>query len=237
MENLKAQLCLLADLQEEDIKIERLKTRLIEIPSEITVKKESLAQITAETEEKKKEFVNLNGLKKEKEAVLDAKEKLVAKHSVDLNSVKSNDAYKAMLLEIEKAKADSSVIEDEILHLMERIDVEAENIKTYDASLKDAVQNINSQISALEAESKTIESDINALETVRVEASKKVDSNLLGQYERIREGRNGQGMSAIDGESCGACGMVLRPQLINQTLKFTEIVTCDNCSRILYKKN
>jgi predicted nucleic acid-binding Zn-ribbon protein len=236
MENLKQQLDILHNVQEEDLKIEALKARTIAIPEEIASKKASIAALRAETEEKKKTFVNLNSLKKEKEAILESKETLVAKHSSELNTIKSNDAYKAMLTEIEKAKADSSVIEDEILNLMEQIDKESENVKTYEVSLKEAEQKITAEIAALEAEGKNIQNEIGAIAIVRENEAKKVDANLLGQYERIREGRNGQGMAPIDGESCGACGMMLRPQLINQTFKFTDIVSCDNCSRILYKK-
>jgi hypothetical protein len=42
--------------------------------------------------------------RKNSELEIDAKDQAVRKHSGELNSVKSNDAYKALVLEIEAAK-------------------------------------------------------------------------------------------------------------------------------------
>ena len=51
-----------------------------------------------------------------------------------------------MLLEIEKAKADKSVIEDEILELMEKIDIESAVIKQAEADFKVFEQKTNAEI-------------------------------------------------------------------------------------------
>ena len=90
------------------------------------------------------------------------------------------------------------------------------------ANIKDSVQKSEQSLLNLQKE--------------REEFSKKINSNLLSQYERIRENRNGQGLALIDGDSCGCCSMTLRPQLINQATKCSELVYCDNCSRILFNK-
>ncbi|MDR1940968.1 MAG: C4-type zinc ribbon domain-containing protein [Endomicrobium sp.] len=236
MENLKQDLELLYSLQDYDIKIEKIKEEIAAAPDLIKEKLGDLENKKAETEEKKKNYVALNSLRKEKEALLDSKEKNVAKHSMELNSVKSNDTYKALLLEIEKAKADKSVIEDEILELMEKIDVEAAVVKQTETELKEFEQKTKNEISYLENSSKKLEADIAGLEKEREDFKHKVNPQILQQYERIREGRDGQGICIVDGESCGGCGMVLRPQLINQAQKCHELVFCDNCSRILLKK-
>jgi predicted nucleic acid-binding Zn-ribbon protein len=236
MENLKQDLELLYGLQDYDIKIEKIREELAGAPAIIKEKLQNVDNKKAEAEEKKKNFVALNSLRKEKEAVLDSKEKAVAKHSMELNTVKSNDAYKALLSEIEKAKADKSVIEDEILELMEKIDVESAVVKQSEAELKEFEQKTKSELSAIESSSKKLEADIAVIEKEREDFKHKVNPKILEQYERIREGRDGQGICLIDGESCGGCGMVLRPQLINQAQKCHELVFCDNCSRILLKK-
>lgn len=236
MENLKQNLELLYELQDYDIKIEKIKENVENSPVLIEEKEKDLQEKKATAEAEKKHFVELNSIKKEKEALLDSKEKLIDKHSLELNSIKSNDTYKAMLLEIEKAKADKSVIEDEILELMEKIDIESAVIKQAEADFKVFEQKTNAEIEEIKNSSKKSEDEIAKLEKEREEHKQKVDKNILEQYERIREGRNGQGICFIDGESCGGCGMVLRPQLINQAYKYTELVYCDNCSRILMKK-
>uniref|UniRef100_UPI0039B92F63 zinc ribbon domain-containing protein n=1 Tax=Candidatus Ruminimicrobium bovinum TaxID=3242779 RepID=UPI0039B92F63 len=193
-------------------------------------------KIRKDFEQKKSEYVRLNSLKKEKEALLATKEANIAKHNADLLTIKSNDLYKTCLLEIEKAKADKSVIEDEILQLMEDIDKEFINVKKQEEQLKQTENNIRQEIANIQDTVKKSEQNLLNLKKERDDFAKTINSNLLSQYERIRENRNGQGLALIDGDSCGCCSMTLRPQLINQATKCTELVYCDNCSRILFNK-
>ncbi len=236
MENLRETLMLLCDLQEKDIKIETLKNKLEDLPKFAEHKKQQLSTAKKEFDNRKETFVKLNSLKKEKESLLVSKESLISKYTTDLNNVKSNDVYKSCLLEIEKAKADKSVIEDEILQLMEDIDKETVNLKQYEADLKKAESEINGEIKNIEDSSLNMRQEIEKMKTERDSFSKSININILSQYERIRENRNGIGLSLVDGDSCGACNMVIRPQLINQATKCKELVYCDNCSRILFNK-
>ena len=236
MENLKQDLELLYELQNYDIKIENIRKHMAEAPLLIDIKQRSLEAKKQESEEEKKNFVALNSLKKEKEALLDAREKAIGKHSLELNTVKANDTYKALLLAIEKAKADKSVIEDEILELMDKIDIENTIVKEADAALKEYEQKIKNEIIEIENSTKKYSEEIKTIEDGREQHKLKVNKTILDQYERVREGRDGQGICLIDTESCGGCGMVLRPQLINQAQKCHDLVFCDNCSRILLKK-
>ena len=236
MENLKETLGLLYQLQEKDVKIFELKQNLTNLPKIIEEKQKKIADLKASFENKKAEYVRLNSLKKEKEALLSTKEAAIAKHTSDLNTIKANDMYKNCLLEIEKAKADKSVVEDEILQLMEDIDKEIVNLKKYEEDTKAKEAEINKEIADAKLTVDKAKENIEAIEKERDEFSKTIDKNILSQYERIRESRNGQGIATIDGESCSGCNMVLRPQLIVQATKCKELVYCDNCSRILFNK-
>ena len=236
MENLKETLELLYQLQEKDVKIFELKENLTKLPNLIDEKQKKIADVKASFENKKAEYVRLNSLKKEKEALLATKEASIAKHTSDLNTIKANDMYKNCLLEIEKAKADKSVVEDEILQLMEDIDKEIVNLKKYEEETKVKETEINKEIADAKQTIDKAKENIEAIQKERDEFAKTIDKNILSQYERIRESRNGQGIATIDGESCSGCNMVLRPQLIVQATKCKELVYCDNCSRILFNK-
>jgi len=236
MENLKETLELLYTLQEKDVKIFELKENLTKLPKIIDDKQKLISDLKASFESKKAEYVRLNSLKKEKEALLSAKEASIAKHTSDLNTIKANDMYKNCLLEIEKAKADKSVVEDEILQLMDDIDKEVVNLKKYEEETKAKESEINKEITEAKQTIEKAKENIEIVQKEREEFAKTIDKNILSQYERIRESRNGQGLAIIDGESCGGCNMVLRPQLIVQATKCKELVYCDNCSRILFNK-
>jgi predicted nucleic acid-binding Zn-ribbon protein len=238
MENLKQELELLYELQEYDVKIYNFKEKINKIPFEVEKKKRilGLQNKKAEIDVRKENFVRLISLKKEKESLLDLKEKKINKHSIELNVVKSNDIYKALLLEIEKTKEYKSILEDEILDLMDKADKEYTAIKTDESELKKLEQKVKDEMDKLESSTKELEEEIKRIEKEREKQKLKVNKAILAKYERLREGLRGQGISLIEGESCGSCGIFLRPQLINQAQKYHELVFCDNCSRILFKK-
>ncbi|OEG71630.1 hypothetical protein ATZ36_02610 [Candidatus Endomicrobiellum trichonymphae] len=236
MDNLRPELKLLYELQNYDIRISDIRRKISKAPSLVEEKKKSLEYKKTATETKKKNFVKLNSLRKEKEVSLDSKEKAISAHSAGLNSAKSNDVYKAVLLKIEKAGSDKSVIENEILELMDKIEKESVIVKSAEDELKEFEKIIKNEIKEFENFIKKLEKEVTAVEKEREEYKLKISKPILMQYERLRDGRDGRGICLINNESCGGCGMMLRPQLINQAYKCHELVFCDNCSRILLQK-
>ncbi|OEG69311.1 hypothetical protein ATZ36_10195, partial [Candidatus Endomicrobiellum trichonymphae] len=235
-DNLRPELELLYELQNYDIRISDIREKISKAPSLVEDKKKSLEYRKMETESKKKNFVKLNSLKKEKETAFDSKEKSISVYSIELSSVKSNDVYKAVLLKIEKAKSDKSAIENEILELMDKIEKESVIVKSAEDELKKLEKKVKNDIGEFENFIKKLEKEVTAVETEREEHKLKISKTILMQYERIRDGRDGRGICFINDESCGGCGMMLRPQLINQSYKCHELVFCDNCSKILLQK-
>jgi predicted nucleic acid-binding Zn-ribbon protein len=236
MEDLKQDLLLLFELQNYDIKISGINKQISLAPSSIEQKNIILENKKIELSEVKKKYVDLVSLKKEKESLLADKEKAIEKHSMEINTVKSNDTYKALLLEIEKAKVDKNILEDELLVFMEKVDEESAKIKTAENEFQKFEENIEKEITDIKNNVNKLKEDAITLKNKREEHKLKVSKSALSHYERLKEGRNGCGMSIVEDESCGGCGMVLRTQLINQALKGQELVFCDNCSRILFKK-
>ncbi|MDR3274527.1 MAG: C4-type zinc ribbon domain-containing protein [Endomicrobium sp.] len=233
---MKQDLELLYELQNYDLKIDEIKKKISQTPYLIKEKMRALEDKKTEVSVQKQSFIELNCLKKEKEAVLDSKDKAISKRSMELNTVKANDIYKILLLEIERAKADKNAIEDEILDLMDKIDGESIVVKSGDTELKEFEQKIKNEMNDLEEYAKKLKEEIISIVKEREIQKLKINKAVLVNYERLREGRDGREISLIDGTSCEVCGMVLRPQLINMAQKYQELVFCDNCSRILFKK-
>jgi predicted nucleic acid-binding Zn-ribbon protein len=235
-ENLKQDLVLLFKLQGYDIKISDISKQISFAFNSIEQKNIILEDKKIELSKEKKKYVNLISLKKEKEFLLADKEKAIAKYFVELNIVKSNDTYKALLLKIEKAKIDKNIIEDELLVFMEKVDEESTKIKSVESEFKEFEKNIKKEIVDIKNNINKLKGESIALKNKREEYKLRVSKSILSHYERLKEGRGGRGIAIIDGESCDCCGMALRIQLISQALKCQELVFCDNCSRILFKK-
>jgi predicted nucleic acid-binding Zn-ribbon protein len=236
MKNLKYEFELLYELQNYDIRIDIIKKKINRILLLAKEKEEILENSKIELDFKKKEYVKLISLRKEKEELLNSKEGLISKYSMELSVVRSNDIYNVLLLEIEKAKADKNVVENEILWLMDEIDKEFIVCRLTENELKKVEQRIENELGEIESSVKKLEKEATEVEIERKKYGLCINKEVLGQYERLRENRPGQNICLIEGESCSGCGIMLRPQLINQTEKCHELVFCDNCFRILLKK-
>jgi predicted nucleic acid-binding Zn-ribbon protein len=236
MKNLKYDFELLYELQNYDMRIDSIKEKINRISLLAKEKEGILESSKIKLNFKKKNYIKLISLRKEKEELLDSKEGLINKYSMELSVVRSNDVYRVLLLEIEKAKVDKSVVENEILWLMDEIDRESIVCRLTESELKKIEQKIGNEISEIESSVKKLEKKVREVEIERKEYELGINKEVLGQYERLRENRSGQNVCLVEGESCSGCGMMLRPQLINQTEKCHELVFCDNCFRILLKK-
>jgi predicted nucleic acid-binding Zn-ribbon protein len=236
MENLAQTLELLYELQKYDTTIEKHNADIKKAPELIKAKNAELVDKKEQTENKKKAFVDMSSLRKEKESALAQKEQAIDKRSVELNSVKSNDTYKAIILEIDKTKADKNIIEDEILELLMKIDQEAVLVKKAELELKEFEIKIKNDIAEIEKSAIASKQEIKNIEYLRNKHKSTIDSVVLSHYERVRQGNGGQGVCLVEGNACSVCGNMLRPQVVNQLQKGIDLVFCDGCSRILLKK-
>ncbi|MHB9156399.1 MAG: zinc ribbon domain-containing protein [Endomicrobiales bacterium] len=236
MIDVKENIKLLISLQEKDLVLDKLRHQAEAIPKEIEAQKGLVSEHRSSAEEKKKSLIQMQLKRKDKEGELAAKEGEIRKHSTELNSVKSNEAYRALLVEIESAKQDKSNLENEILGLMEKIEAESAFLKEEEKKQKQQEGEIQAEVSRREAELGALITEIARLEAERSEFVRQVSDAVLHHYDSIRERRQGIAVAVIEGENCSGCHFELRPQLINEVCKGQELIVCDSCSRILYRK-
>ena len=230
-----AQLVQLIALQEKDKALDALKASRTAIPQSVEEKRSVLSSSKAAVDEAKRALTKLQLSKKDKELELGTKEEEIKKKNIDLNMIKTNEAYKAMLSELEGAKQRIRTLEDEILSVMYEIEQASKAVVNAEKEAKAHESGINAEIAKLEAQGTEIDGKIAVLEQDRVAFAAQVPAGLLDKYEDIREGRQGLAIVPVEGENCGGCSMTLRPQILNDVLKGQELVFCDNCSRLLYK--
>src|ERR1019366_3000932 len=147
----------LLGLQERDQELDRLSADLASVPGKIAEIKASIDGAKKALEDAKKEATQMQLVKKQKELDLDAQETSIRKHSTDLNAVKTNEAYRALMGEIEKAKLGKSALEDQILQLMEQIDQANKSWKEKEAGYKANESGLLVQIAEWEAKRKELE--------------------------------------------------------------------------------
>jgi len=224
----------LLNLQNRDTEIDRLKSETAAIPAHITKLKNEIAANKAALENAKKDLITFQLAKKQKDLDLETREGSIRKHSGDLNAVKTNEAYKALLGEIEKAKQEKSAIEDDVLQLMEQIDQANKIWKEKEASAKGVEAGLQKQISDWESKQKDLESQTVQKQTERESEMTALDKKLVEPYERLRSNKRTNAVVPIRKEQCTGCHMKVSQNLLNEIRRGQKIMACESCARLVY---
>lgn len=228
------ELKLLMDLQEMDKVTDRLALDLGELPLKIQGIQARIRQGQESLEQDKKALTALQLRKKDKEIEVSTQEQKIKKNEMDLNTVKSNEAYKGLLTEIEAAKKIKAGMEDEILNIMVETDRLNAELKKMEIEAKASRQQMETEI-------KKMEEEIDRVKALREEEIKKRENfsaqfpkDVLARYEYIRNKKKDVAIVAIRGETCGGCNTILTQSIINEARKSKDVVLCESCARILF---
>jgi hypothetical protein len=153
----------------------------------------------------------------------------------NLMSSKKQEEYTAAIREADAARKQISTLETQILEQMETLD-------KAEAALKERADEIATLNSDREAKLKSFDDLTQAqsaqLITARGERDQlfaNLPKALSSMYARISKRiRDGVAVAEARNRSCTACFMSLRPQVMAEIRRGEEIITCDNCGRILF---
>ena|SRR5579871_2370320 len=230
------QLKSLIELQEVDLRLNGIRERLARFPKRLA---EVEARATAARHEvaSAKEALT-TGQKERKTFELDVEQwkERVKKYRNQSAEVKTNEAYKALLHEIENAEAEVAKAEDRLLERMVSGEEYDRKLKAAEAALKEIEAAVGKERQTIQAEYNATQKELAAAETARAGAKAAVPEDLVDNYERIAKRHGGVALSEIHGESCGQCGVHIRPHVIQQLQRgdHDEFFHCETCTRILY---
>ncbi|MCM8782000.1 MAG: C4-type zinc ribbon domain-containing protein [Candidatus Omnitrophica bacterium] len=228
------QIRLLIDLQKLDSQIYKLRKELVNQPALINNLEENFKQKEATLKKKEEELKSLSIKRKEKELELDTKEAGIKKLQIQLYQIKTNKEYQAMENEIASQKADVSVLEEDIIKILDEIDGCTEEIARQMAILNQERQRFNEEKNRIDARTREIEASLQGLYSERASLTQKIEKEFLEKYERILRSKDGVAMVEVRGDACGGCNINLPPQVINEIRLKQELIFCGSCARILY---
>lgn len=147
---------------------------------------------------------------------------------------RKNDEFRAMGNEIERYEKEIQQIEDQELELMDQADKVKVEVAAEEKKAAAARESINRQMADLEEKGKTLESRLSQLTTERTELSGKVEEDLLSRFERLFASKGDAAVVALEHEVCTGCHMKVTTQTAHRVKNGKEIVSCEQCGRILY---
>jgi predicted nucleic acid-binding Zn-ribbon protein len=143
----------------------------------------------------------------------------------------------AMDEEVKHLKRHISELEDreiEIMEELEPIDGELGGADRDRAALRDDRDRLRRAIADAVHR---IDADVAAQSEARVTAAAAVPADLLARYERLRSILSGTGAARLVGGSCSGCHLSLPAMEVDRIRKAPpdEVITCDQCGRILVR--
>jgi len=224
----------LIKLQEVDKEIFKFEKKLKEFPALIAKIDEKIKESIEIVENAKIKLKDNQKIRNKLELdVEDYKGKINNKKS-ELNNIKTNKEYSAMLSEIEflekkKEEAEEKVIAslietDEIQKEIKKAEEEREKIKTKYEKEKEEINKERGEV----------EKELKLMQEKREKVVSQIDEEYINLYVNLGKSKGGIPLSKVKNGFCSECYMKIRPQILVEIKKSDKIITCENCGRILY---
>lgn len=220
-------------LQDRDRKLRTLKRELDAMPGERRDLEEKLAGAAARLNEAKQRGKEIEVERKKLEVEAQAKRDSIARFKTQQFQTRKNEEFQALSNEIERYEKDIEAIEDRELDLMQEAEELKPKIAEADREAARSKEQINSQLSDIDAKTKAIEDQIATLSADREQLTEGLDEDLVDRYQRLFSNK-GEAVVALEHEVCMGCHMKITTQTAVRVKGGKELVTCDQCGRILY---
>ena len=221
-------------LQSLKSKINELKEYQELRKQDVQKKKTQIEDKKALAEEKHEEKLSRQKEIDRKELDLKTDEGEITKYNVQLNSIKTNKEYTALCTEIGSKKADMSILEDEILSTMSKLESVSEEYNKLQEDLRRVEENLKDLVESVDADVKETDIEIEKIQNDQKKYIDALDENSLKHYNRLSSIKGGKAVVAVLDNMCGGCSMKITAQTLNLLMGSNELVFCQSCSRILY---
>jgi uncharacterized protein len=210
-----------------------LRDRLQRGPKQIRVAEGTVQASEAGLAQAKENYKQAKMAADEKQLQLRQREARIKDLQGKLNTANNNKEYQLLKDQIAADTQANSVLSDEILEALERMD-------ELQAAIKQAEENLGKTKDELQKVRQRIDSQLQGLETelARVQQELQAAEDLLPQdfkpeYLRMAKARGEDALAPVEGGSCGGCFQTLTPQTIDQ-LRLDRPIFCKSCGRLLY---
>jgi predicted nucleic acid-binding Zn-ribbon protein len=210
-----------------------LRDRLERGPRQVRAREANVTQLEARLAEARDKAKQTQMGVDRKQLDLKAGEQKVVDLRVKLNAANSNREYQALLEQIAAAEMAGSVLSDEILEGLEKIDQHGAVVKEAEKNLASGKQELDKAKKAVAETAATIQGDIVRLEAELAHAEKALPSDIKADYQRVVRSKGADSLSAVDDGVCSGCGQQITLNMQNE-LKLSKLVFCKACGRLLY---
>jgi uncharacterized protein len=220
--------------QDRQQKIKQIQTEIKTLPLQRNQLESQLAAIAADLETRRQKGRQLEMDRKKFELDVGTRAETISRLKTQQYQTRKNDEFQAIGHEIERYENEIRKLEDEELEVMLEADKLKAEIEAADKRARATKESISRQLNDLETKSKTLENRQGELAKERETLASKIDGDLLHRFERLFNSKGDAVIVAVEHGVCTGCHMKVTPATASQVKAGKQIVSCENCGRILY---
>jgi uncharacterized protein len=150
-----------------------------------------------------------------------------------LNAAASNREYQALRDQIAADEMTDSVLTDEILEALEKIDAFQKSVAETDAAVAAARRKTDEIRDEVTAHEPALRADLSKCEAELRAAESALDGDVAELYRRVVRQRGEDALAAVENQCCGGCNQRVPLNLCSQIM-LGKPVGCKTCGRLLY---
>ena len=221
-------------LQDRQQKIKQIQIEVETLPLQKKSLEAQLAASVAGVEVLKQKARKVEMDRKKLELDVGTRTESISRLKIQQYQTRKNDEFQAIGHEIERYENEIRKIEDGELELMIEADKLKADLGVEEKKAATVKESVARQTADLEVKSKILESRLEELTNERAEIAGKIDEDLLGRFERLFKSKGDAVVVPLEHEVCTGCHMKVTTQTAHRAKAGKEIVSCENCGRILY---
>ncbi len=228
------QLSTLIELQEIDTTIGALNMKLAAIPARIDLLRSGYQHEQAVEKDLAARLEQLRHDHRQSSRELDDQEVKIKKVKDQELMIKSNKEFEVFKHELQVLVQKRGEIEEVILTAMERTEEAEKALRAQSALVERAKAVFTVEEKRLLAEQTGLQEELARQETIRDGIAGRLSEENRRAYLRLRDHYQGLAVTPVRNGICQGCHLELRPQRFQEVKRNDQILTCDQCKRILF---
>ena len=224
----------LRHLHELHLQLSEVTEKLERGPKRVEARRQYAKRKHAELEACQQQLLELRKSADAKNLQLKSNEAKIAELRVKLNAASSNREYDIIRSQIDADTMANSVLEDEILEILDKIDQLRARCGELEQEWQKAVEDEKRLSEEVAAEEPELRRQVETLESKIAEAEKMIPAEIADDYRRLVHAHGPTALAPAVNDACSECYFSLSPQS-RVELNSGRIVFCKNCGRLLYR--
>jgi len=221
-------------LQQLDMEIRELTLFLESIPPQVEDIDKKIEESAFLASAAKEKMTGSQKKRRELESEVKDIKSQIGKYKRQLNEVKTNKEYTALLKETEESEKKVDRLEEAFIAEMLLEDDIQKEIKIAGQRHAETQTVLTKEKEALSEKKKETEEKARALGQRREELLPTIPAEQVNLYLKIFRKKGGTALSPVTDDFCSLCHVRVRPQVLNELLSTRKLILCENCGRILY---